>query len=309
MPALWSWSISYPYCKYAYNTFKANPMTLSFISALWDSPILIMSLCAGCLASIAAGITGTYIVVQRIVFLAGSISHAVLGGMGLFLFLKSHYNLPFFNPVYGAMLFALLSSIFISWIRERYKEREDTIIAALWSTGMALGVLFISLTPSYSTELMNFLFGNVLWVSKTDLYTLAGLNALVIATTITFYKQFKAICFDKELAELQGINVRRIYTLLLCMISLAIVELIQVVGSVLVIAIMTLPSAIASLLTVRLLPMILTSVVVALLCTVTGTFASYATDLPPGALICLVSAGGYLMMLKRVSFLKKKSTF
>ena len=218
----------------------------SFFEALSSNPILILAIIAGFAASIASGITGSFIVVKRIVFISGSIAHSVLGGMGFFLWLRRTFSLGFFTPLQGAIVAALLSALLMSWVRAKYKDREDTNIAVLWSTGMAIGVIFVALTPGYNVELMNFLFGNILWVSYSDIITLVVLDIIVSAVTLLYYKRFQAVCFDEDQTELQGISVNRIYSLLLCMIALSIVLLIQVVGSILVIAILAVPAAVAS---------------------------------------------------------------
>src|SRR3990172_6540537 len=145
----------------------------NFFHALSNNPFLQLALLAGCAASIASGIIGTYVVVKRIVFIAGSIAHSVLGGMGLCLWLKRVHHVAWITPLEGALVAALISALLIGWIHLRFRQREDTVIAAIWSTGMAIGVIFIALTPGYNVELMNFLFGNILWVSRADLIWLA----------------------------------------------------------------------------------------------------------------------------------------
>ncbi len=261
-----------------------------------------MALLAGFAASITNGIIGSYVVVKRIVFIAGSIAHSVLGGMGLFLWLNRTYGLEWLNPMQGAFCAALLSALLIGWIHLKYKEREDTVIAALWSTGMALGVIFISLTPGYNVELMNFLFGNILWVSENDLFYLLGLDALVLGTTLIFHKKFLAICFDEEQAALQGLRVQALYLLLLCLVAVSVVLLIQTVGAILVIAMLAIPAALGSTLTHSLSRMMGIAIALSCLFTLIGTLASYQLNWPPGATIALIAALFYLL-----SFLRARS--
>ena len=125
----------------------------SFLEAIFKNPFLLLALYAAFAASVAGGIMGSYVVVKRIVSISGSISHSVLGGMGLFLWLKRTYGWDFLTPLQGALFAGLLSALFMGWIHLKYKEREDTVIAALWATGMSMGVIFISLTPGYNVEL------------------------------------------------------------------------------------------------------------------------------------------------------------
>lgn len=258
---------------------------------------LLMALLAGIAASFTGGIIGSYVVTKRIVFISGSISHSVLGGMGLFLWLKRTYNLNFLSPIQGALLAALASAFLLGWTHLKYKEREDSIIAALWATGMSIGVIFITFTPGYNVELMNFLFGNILWVTRSDLMTLLSLNAIVIACTLFFYRKFQAICFDEEQALLQGVAVQPLYILLLCLVAVSVVVLIQIVGAVLVISMLTMPAAIAAGLTNKLSSMMKIAIGAGILFTCLGIYASYQLNWPPGATITLIAASGYLLVL------------
>src|SRR5579872_499066 len=150
-------------------------------------PFLMMSFLAGIAASITSGIVGSYVVAKRIVFISGSIAHSVLGGMGIFLWLKRTYNITWMNPLHGALVAAILSAFLIGWIHLKHKQREDTVIAAIWSTGMAIGVIFVSLTPGTNVDLLNFLFGNILWINGRDLLLLAALDGLILAVAAIFY--------------------------------------------------------------------------------------------------------------------------
>jgi zinc transport system permease protein len=269
----------------------------SFFQALLDNPFLQMALLAGFAASFASGIIGSYVVVKRIVFISGSIAHSVLGGMGLFLWLKRAHGIEFLTPIQGALLAAIASALLIGWIHLNYRQREDTVIAALWSTGMSLGVVFIALTPGYNVEMMNFLFGNILWVSTSDLALLLFLDGLVLLTTLIFHRRFLAICFDEQQALLQGISVRSLYLLLLCLVAISVVLLIQVVGAILVIAMLTIPAAIASSLTHRLSTMMVIAIILGCVFTFIGTSLAYELNWPLGATIALLAAAAYLLSL------------
>lgn len=270
---------------------------MNFLQALQSNPFLLFAVLAGIASSVASGITGTYIVVKRIVFISGSIAHSVLGGMGLFLWMRRQFSITWITPLQGAILAALASAWIMSWTRARYKEREDTVIAALWSSGMAIGVIFVSLTPGYNVELMNFLFGNILWTDQTDLITLLALDIVVAILTFINYKKFQAICFDEDQARLQGISIHKTYALLLSMIALSIVMLIQVVGSILVIAILSIPAAIACNMSRKLSTIILIAIALGCCFTSIGTFISYQLNWPPGATISLCSAIVYTAAL------------
>jgi zinc transport system permease protein len=258
---------------------------------------LLMSFLAGIAASITSGIVGSYVVVKRIVFIAGSIAHSVLGGMGLFLWLKRVYNIPWIDPLQGALVAAIISAFLIGWIHLKYRQREDTVIAAIWSTGMALGVIFVSLTPGYNVELMNFLFGNILWTSKSDLILLFSLAGLIVLAAALFHAKFQAVCFDENQAKLRGINVTKYYLFLLNLVAVSVVILIQVVGAILVIAMLAIPAAIAGTFSSKLSRMMGWSVAVGAFFTTLGITLSYYLNWPPGATIALTAAIFYLLNL------------
>lgn len=270
---------------------------MNFFEAFFSHPFLLMALIAGISASFTSGIIGSYVVVKRIVFISGSIAHSVLGGMGLFLFLKRTYNIAWISPIQGALVAALISALLIGWIHLKYRQREDTVIAAIWSTGMAIGVIFIAFTPGYNVELMNFLFGNILWVSKADVEMLLWLDGIVLTVTIFFHQKFLAVCFDENQASLQGINVPIYYQLLLSLVAISVVVLIQVVGAILVIAMLAIPAAVAGGITTRLRQMMAIAVLLGCLFVTFGLFASYQLNWPPGATIALIAALFYLISL------------
>lgn len=267
------------------------------LQGLFSHPFLPFSFLAGIAASITSGIIGSYVVVKRIVFISGSIAHSVLGGMGLFLWLKRTYDIAWMNPLHGALIAAILSAFLIGWIHLRHKEREDTVIAAIWSTGMAIGVIFVSLTPGYNVELMNFLFGNILWTSKSDLILLFSLAAFIALAALVFHTKFQAVCFDENQALLRGISVKKYYLFLLNLIAISVVILIQVVGAILVIAMLTIPAAIASSFNKRLSRMMGWAVILGCALTMIGLSTSYFLNWPPGATIALTAAAFYLMSL------------
>lgn len=270
---------------------------LSFSEALMQNPFLLFAIFAGLAASFASGVIGSFVVVKRIVSISGSIAHSVLGGMGLCVFLKKKFGLDFLIPLHGALGAGLLSALLMGWIHLKYREREDTAIALIWATGMSLGVVFLSLTPGYNVELLNFLFGNILWVSKQDIALLIGLDLFILAIVALFYRRFLAICFDESQALLQGLRVHVLYLLLLCLVAISVVLMIQVVGAILVIAMLAIPAAIAGSFTSRLSTMMLIATALGILFNFLGVYISYECNWPPGATISLVAAIVYALTL------------
>lgn len=270
---------------------------MSFLEALHENPLLLSALFAGIMASIVSGIIGSYVVVKRIVFVSGSISHAVLGGIGVSLWLERTQDIAWLTPLHGALVAAIISALIMGWIRLRYQQREDSVIAAVWSIGMAIGVLFISQTPGYNVELTNFLVGNILWVAPNDLIQLAVLDTVILASVFLLHKRLVAVCFDEEQARLQGLNVSALYLFLLILTAVSIVLLIQVVGIILVMTMLTIPAAIANLLTSRLSVMMAIAVMLSAAFCVFGTAIAYHFDWPPGATIALLAGIVYVAML------------
>ncbi len=248
------------------------------------------AIAGGILASIACGAIGSYVVVKRIGYLAGGIAHAVLGGMGIAYYLGR-------SPIEGALVSALVFAFILGWVSLRMQQQEDTIIGALWAGGMAVGILFISKTPGYNVELMSFLFGNILMIAAEDLYWIVGLDLLILTIVFLFYKQFIAVSFDEEFARLRGIPVERFYLLFLSLVALTVVILIQIVGLILVIALLTLPAAIAGLYVRSLNLMMILASIIGVVFTTSGLAISYQPDLPPGPTIILLAGSFYLISL------------
>ena len=261
-----------------------------FLDTLTREVFLQHALVAGLLASLGCGVIGTYVVVKRIGFIAGGIAHSVLGGMGIAYFLGA-------RPLVGALLAAVAAALVIGWVSLRLRQNEDTVIAAMWAVGMAVGVLFISRTPGYNADLMSYLFGNILMVSRTDLWIMAALDAVALLVVTLFSKQFLAVSFDEEFARVRNMHVEFFHLLLLCLVALTVVVLIQVVGLILVLALLTLPAAIAAQYSSRLLPIMALAVVLGMAFTCGGLALSYAPDLPAGATIILIAGAAYFLSL------------
>jgi zinc transport system permease protein len=237
---------------------------------------------AGLLAAIACGIVGVYVVVKRIVFISGGIAHASFGGIGLGYFLG-------INPIIGALVFSLASGLAIHGITRKSRLPADTAIGILWAIGMALGIIFINLTPGYAPDLMSYLFGNILTVPMSDILLMLALDVVIIGIVIALFKEYLILSFDEEYATAVGMPVEKLYLLLLAMIALTVVVLIRVVGMILVIALLTFPAAMAQLLTFNMKKMMLLSVIFGFCFTLGGLWLSYVLKLPSGATIILLS--------------------
>ena len=243
---------------------------------------------AALLVSVACGIVGTYVVIKRIVSLSGAISHAAFGGIGLGYFLG-------LNPILAAIPFSIVSAIGIGAIHEKVKISEDTAIGIIWSVGMAIGILFINLTPGYAPDLFSYLFGSILTVSNSDIIIMIILDILIIGIVYLFQREFLSIAFDEEYSKVLGIPSELIYILLLSLVALSVVVLIKVVGVILVIALLTIPAAITKQYTSNLKRLMFMSTVVGMVFTSLGLLLSYIFNLSSGATIVLVLAAGFLI--------------
>ena len=248
------------------------------------------ALMAGILVSIASGIIGSLIVVNRMVFLAGGIAHTSYGGIGL----AVYFGIPIFL---GASLFAVAAALLISFITLKQRQRTDTFIGLIWAVGMAIGILFVDMTPGYNVDLMSYLFGSILAVSKEDIWFMLAL-VLIIITVVTFcYRDILAVSYDSEYALLRGVSVKFFYTLILVLSALTVVIAIKIVGLILVIALLTIPIYIAERLSNSLYSMMFLSSIISTIFTLFGLFISYTFDITSGASIILVSAIALVLFL------------
>lgn len=248
------------------------------------------ALLSAVLASIACGIIGVYVVVKRIVFISGGIAHASFGGIGLGYFLG-------INPVLGVVPFSIASALGMGVVSRRTRLSEDTAIGILWVTGMALGVIFIGLSPGYAPDLFSYLFGSILTVPFSDIVLMLVLDIIIISVVFLLYKEFLALSFDEEFATVLGVPVQRLYLVLLCLIALSVVILIRIVGIILVMALLTVPASISKQLTHNLKKMMFLSILLSVLFSICGLWLSYEFDLPSGATIVLVSGSGFFISL------------
>lgn len=236
---------------------------------------------ASVLAAISCGIIGTYIVSRRLVFIGGGITHASFGGIGIAYFLG-------FNPLVGAAVFAVLSAFGINYFSSKGNIREDSSIAIWWSLGMALGIVFIALTPGYAPNLMSFLFGSILTVGTADLVYMGTVTLVVVGVFAIFFRLIVTIAFDEEFARARNLPVDLFNYLLMGISALVIVASIRISGVILVLSLLTLPQATANLFTKKFKAIMWFSVVLGLVGMLSGLMVSYYTNMPSGATIILV---------------------
>lgn len=248
----------------------------------------------GIMASIICGVIGPFIVAKRMVFISGGLSHTAFGGLGIAYWLG-------INPIYGASLFVLSSALIIGWWEEKI-ARHDLFIGILWAFGVAVGIIFIQLTPGYVPDLMTFLFGNILTVSQKDMYITLFLVLIVTAPVFIFFKGMVFITFDEEYAKARKLPVKTLNMLLLSLFALSIVILIQVVGIILVIALITIPVAVAGELSKSFKGIMALSTLLGTIFCLSGLFASYFFELPSGAAIVMIGTMA-LILTKGLKYL------
>ena len=236
------------------------------------------ALIASVFAAISCGLIGTYIVSRRMVFISGGITHASFGGIGIGYYLG-------INPILGAAIFAVLSALGIEYSSRKTEIREDSARAILWALGMALGIIFVFITPGYAPNLMSYLFGNILTVSTIDLLLLALLTILIVAFFAFQFRNILYIAFDEEFARARRLPVNLIKYLMISLIALTIVFNIRVVGIILVISLLTIPQTIANIFAKSFLNIMLLSVLIAFIGTISGLVLAYLFDIPSGAAI------------------------
>lgn len=249
---------------------------MNFFNALHQYGFLQNALIVAVLTGIVCGIVGTYIVVRRLVFLSGGITHASFGGIGM----AYYFGL---NPLFGALTVAVLSSVAIEWSSRKGRLREDAAIGIVWSFGMALGVIFIYLTPGYAPNLMSFLFGNILTATRGDIAALAFMVAALLVIALFFMRTVMYAAFDGEFARSRGVRVATISYIMAVIVALAIVVCIKSVGIVLLISLLTVPAVIVNSLTKSFSKVVVWASVTAVTGNVAGLYMSYALNIPAGA--------------------------
>ncbi len=259
------------------------------------------ALMAGILVSIACGIIGTFVVVNRIVFISGGIAHAAYGGIGLGYFFQ-------FNPIWGAIAFGLISALGMGWVEQQTKQRGDTLIGVMWAIGMAIGIILIDFTEGYKAGLESYLFGSILAVPRSDLWLMFGVDCVIIALIALLYKELLAISFDPVFATTRNLPVRSLYLVLVGLIALTVVMVMQIVGLIMVIALLTIPAAIASQWQKKITTMMGLASLLGISFTTTGLWLSYRFNLTSGATIILVSGIAYLISLGLKAYGDRQTT-
>ena len=245
------------------------------------------ALLAGLMTSIICGIMGTMVVVNRIVFLSGGIAHSAYGGIGLAFFLGWPY-------LVGTLSFSLAAAMLMAAITLKARHRADTIIGVIWALGMAIGIILLDLTPGYNVDLMSYLFGSILTVPTSELWTMLVIVVIILSVITLFYKNWLALSYDEEFARIRGVPVNFLYFTLIGMLATTIVLVIQVVGLILVIALLTIPPYIVEKYSSSLVQMMIGACLLGVVFTVSGLWLSYIFDLTSGATIILVAGTGFL---------------
>lgn len=241
------------------------------------------------LTAIACGIVGTYIVSRRLVFISGGITHASFGGLGLGFYLGM-------NPILMAMIFSIFSAFGVEWVSRTQNVREDSAIAGVWSLGMALGVIFIFLTPGYAPNLSAYLFGNILTITTADILWILGLVVILIGMFSLFLREIVYVAFDRDFAVTQRLPVKWIEYVMMCFIAVTIVLSIRLVGIMLLMSLLTLPQVTVNLFTSDFKKIIWGSIAIGFLGCVAGLVLSYFLNVPSGAFIILVLVVLFLVM-------------
>lgn len=264
---------------------------IQFIQDIFEYRFLLNAVLACILSGISCGIIGTYIVSRRLVFLSGGITHSSFGGIGLAYYFGQ-------NPILGALIFSVISAVSMEALVHKGKVREDSAIGILWSLGMAVGIIFVAMTPGYAPNLMSFLFGNILTITNADIMATLILDVILLAVVILFFRPILYIAFDREYARTQKAPVKFISYLMMVLVAVTIVLSIRLVGIVLLISLLTIPPVIAGSFTSSFKKIMLISVPVAAIGTFLGVFISYRTNIPSGASTIIVLAA--LLIIVRI---------
>ncbi len=256
------------------------------------------ALLAGVLVSIACGIIGTFVVVNRIVFISGGIAHTAYGGIGLGYFFG-------FNPVLGAIAFASVAALAMGWVERKTRQRGDTIIGVMWAIGMAIGIILIDLTEGYKADLESYLFGSILTVPQQDLIIMVLLDLIICAMIGLFYKELLAISFDPVYAITRNVPVDALYLMLVLAIAFTVVMVMRVVGLIMVIALLTIPATISGQWVKEMKQIMALASFLGMTFTTIGLWLSYWLNLTSGATIILVAGAIYLLSIGVQLILKR----
>lgn len=239
------------------------------------------------IVSIMSAMIGTYIITRRLMFITGGITHACFGGLGIGYYMG-------ISPIFMAGMFAIASSLGVEWLTTKHRVREDSAISVMWALGMAIGTLFIFLTPGYVPELNSFLFGNILTITRNDLMAFTIFTIAFLAFFVSCYRVIVSCAFDKDFARTMGQPVTLINTVMTVAIAICVVLTIRLIGIMLLMSLLSMPQMIAELFTNRMKPMMTISVVLSIFCSITGLLCSYIMGVPASATIVLSLVGVYI---------------
>ena len=254
-------------------------------NGIWFYPLIV-----GCLAACAGGIIGPYIAARRLTFLTGSLSHAAFGGIGLSLL----FGWP---PLVGAMLFTVLLSWILVYVEYVYHQAKDSLISTIWALGMSIGIVCVNATNQYSANVMSYFFGDLLFTSYSDMWLVMSLVIGILAGVTFFYRSLQLLCFDQEYAIIRNLPIIKLQLLLISMIAITVVILVKVVGILLVIALLSLPTSAALNVTNRFRYTQVVAVIIGMLSVLLGTGLSFMIDIPTGASIIFCTTALYAMSL------------
>lgn len=273
---------------------------MDFFYDIFRYEYLMNALLAAVFAGITCGIVGTYVVARRMVFLCGGVTHASFGGLGIAVYMGA-------NPIAGAMVFAVLSALGIEWAGDRGRIREDSAIGIIWSVGMAVGALFMSLTPGYTSgDLSSYMFGSIVTVTTRDVATLGVLMLFCIVGAVLWWRPVMYLAFDRDFAASQGIATRAASYIMAVIVALTIVLSIRVMGIVLLLSLFTIPAVTANAMTKSYAAITRWAAVLAVAGAVVGLFISYNLEVPPGASIIFTLTIA-LIVVKLLTLRSKKS--
>ena len=258
---------------------------------MWD--LIANSIYASLLLSIAIGIIGSLIVINKATSITGSIAHGSFGGIGIGIFLGSSILL-------STTIFTILLALILAFIIIKFPHRKDSLIGVIWAIGMSIGIIFLSLAPGYNADAMSYLFGNILLIDKQDLVVMGIVDLILIASIILLYNRFLAMSYDIEFLKIRGINANLLFTYFLILTSITIVMSVKSIGIILILALFTIPALIAEKFTKKFYQMIILSSILAAIFMISGILISANYDISPTPLIVIIaSAGLFLSMLKK----------
>ncbi len=258
---------------------------------MWE--LIQNSIYAGILISIAIGIIGSLIVINKASSITGSIAHGSFGGVGIGMFFG-------INILFSTSIFTIFLAILLSIVTIKFKHRQDSLISVIWALGMSIGIIFVSLTPGYHSDLMSYLFGNILLIENQDLLMMFGVDILLLISIILLYNRFLLMSYDKEFLFLRGINANLLYTYFLILTALTIVMSVRAIGIILILALFTIPPIIAEKFTKKFYSMMILSAILSAIFITSGILISANYDISPTPVIVMISSLAlFLSMLKK----------